>query len=264
MTGINLQPEGSRRDGTESLSNSIFLLSPNGSINESTRSLLGDSNRTAQRPFQQSPKPREPWAYRSKQPPPISQERDVIVDFMGYEHKPVSKYVVCYVPVKPTLGWGEERFRLEKRLVVTLGDKIWDWIDWLWMRRRNCRVCVKIIRGLRTKSASRTMWEKGVEVGVTRDLLPSVRSCGFCAVLYGALSPADQKRVDEHRKLGLSTGPTTFVCTVRWRGREVDVSLELQHDLGTWPLKNPLKAEVKLMRRSGNCTCSILLHNLTS
>lgn len=266
-----------REDDTDSSSSSVFLYSPNRANSGSTRSLLWESIRTVRQPLQRleqaskaaeslrrlinkslalrTPKPPNARASRPKQPPPISQSRYSNVDFMGYERS--SKQAVAYVLVEDDLGWGR-KWRETK--VVTLGEKVWDWIDWLWMRRRNCNLCVKIIRALRTESASRAEWEAGREICKIPGLLPSVRSCGLCAVLYGALSLADQKMVDDHREACSQPCVTTFVCTTLWRGGEVDVSLKLRHNLGTYPLE----ADVKLLCRSGRFTLSILPYTLTS
>jgi len=274
---MDRQPERSREDDTESSSSSTFLYSPNRANSGSTRSLLWESTRTARQALQllepasdaagslrrlvnkglplKILKPPKARASGSKQPPPISQSRDAKVDFMGYER--ASKPVVDRVLVEDDLGWGR---KWRETRAVTLAEKIWDWIDWLWMRRRNCNVCVEIIRALRTESASRTNWEAGREICKIPGLLPSVRSCGLCAVLYGAMSPADQKRVDDHREFCSQPCVTTFVCTALWRGGEVDVSLKVRHNLGTYPLE----VEMKLLRRSGWFTLSTLPYNQTN
>lgn len=185
-----------------------------------------------------------------KEPPPISNSRDAKVDFMGYER--ASKTVVDYVFIADELRWKK---RIREPGLVTLREKVWDWIDWLWMRRRNCKICIKVIRALRTETASRAEWESGREICKVRELLPSVGSCGLCAVLYGGLSPVEQKIVDSHREGCAMSCLTTFVCTTIWRGGEVEVSLRLKHMMGM----HPLEIEVKLLRRSGKFLPSLFL-----
>ncbi|KAG4439747.1 hypothetical protein IFR05_004769 [Cadophora sp. M221] len=179
------------------------------------------------------------------QPPPLSDSKDD-VDFMGYSQPPARlKAVDIRDPNALSLSGYRTEIFLDREL-HTIGEKLWDWIDWIWMRRRNCKVCVYVIRALRTTYCSRTEWNAGGKFCEVQELLPSINSCGLCAVLFGSLTTAEQRMINDHRKLCGLDCLTEFVCTSIRRGGEVEVSLRLEHTMDTYPLK----AELKLFRRS--------------
>lgn len=169
-------------------------------------------------------------------------------DFMGHEMHVRTKQVIYYDETSPLLykqRWSTKTVPVGPRELVTRKEKIWDRLDWLWMRRRNCRMCVGIIRDLRTTYSSD--WSSGKEICQVSLLLQNAKSCGLCAVFFGCLNSVEQKMVESHRKTCNTTCLTTFVCSISQRDGADEILLRLKHNLGDYPLA----VEVNLFSRSG-------------